>query len=247
MLKYLCGEIYRVVHKKSMYIYFGAFAVAYLLLVFIRVGADGAEQIIRDAETLSGLLPAVIGGYLFAAFYTDDLHAKNLTTLIGFGMGKSTIALSKLILMALSGALILSFVPLFMALAYTVFGQAIPAAALGTVYAWALKALLEMVGFSAIAAIVVYGLQRPTFGMVTYLLLSIGLVDQLLAALFRWNVISELAPGLAAHLMSGISFRLLSGVITGETAILAVLEYAIYVVAAIALSVLAFHKKELEF
>jgi ABC-2 type transport system permease protein len=247
MLNYLYGELYRIAHKKSMYIYFGALAVAYLLLVFVRVGADGAEQVVRDAETLFALLPAAIGGYLFAALYADDLNSRTLTALIGFGMGKATIALSKLVLMVLFGSIVFGMVPLFMTLAYTVFGSSVPAAALGTVYAWALKALLETVAFSALAAIVVYGLQRPTFGMVSYILLSIGLVDQLLSVLFRWDAISGLLPGLDSHLVSGISVRILSGIMAGESMALTILEYMVYVIAAIALSVLAFHKKELEF
>ncbi|MDR0501616.1 MAG: hypothetical protein LBG97_10345 [Coriobacteriales bacterium] len=248
MFNYLLGEAYRVLRKKSMYIYFGSFALLYLLLVFIRSGmGNEATQIKQDAETLAAFFPAVVGGYLFAAFYTDDLNAKNLTTLIGFGLGKTKIIIAKLIMVIIFGVLIFALIPVFMWAAFSVFNGAVPLEAFSTLYAWALKALLEAIAFSAVSAIIVYGLQRATFGMVTYLLLSLGVIGQLLAALFSWDLINSIAPNLSEHLMSGITIRIILGMLVGEPLILPIVEYLIYVAIAVALSVLAFKKKELEF
>ena len=167
MIKYLGGEIYRMLHKKSFYLYFGALALGYLMLALIRIGGEGgAEQMLSDAETVFLLLPPVMGGFLFAAIYTDDLNAKNLGTLIGFGMSKAVIVFTKVCLMALFGALLLGLVPLYMAGIHTIMGTSVPAAILGMVYAVGLKALLQIVAYGSVAAIVVYGLQRPTFGVV---------------------------------------------------------------------------------
>jgi hypothetical protein len=230
-----------------MYIYFAAFAVAYFLLTFIRSGGSDAGQLLGDAESFFTVLPAVVGGYFFAALYTDDLNAKNLGTLIGFGIGKAKIVLAKLILMALFSALILLLLPLFMFASYAVMGVVASTDILGSVYIWVLKSLLQIVAFSSVAAIVVYGLQRATFGMVSYLLLALGIVSQLLGMLLDWELISSLLPGLSSHLMAGISLRLVFGILTGGPVLLPVVEFAIYTAIATALAVLAFHKKELEF
>ncbi|MDR2044577.1 MAG: hypothetical protein LBQ15_09485 [Clostridium sp.] len=247
MFPYLRGEIYRLLCKKSLYLYFGAFALAYLLLMFIRMGSSGAEQMLTDAETLFGFLPPVIGGYLFAAIYTDDLNARNLATLIGFGMNKAQIILSKLLLMALFGTVMVGLVPLFMYAAYAVLGTPASFAILGEVSVWGLKALMEILAFASLSAAVVYGLQRATFGMVTYLLLALGIVSQLLEALLNWDMVSGLLPGLSRHLMAGILLRTLVGILTGESVLLPASEYVVYVAVTVVLSSLAFHKKELEF
>ena len=115
------------------------------------------------------------------------------------------------------------------------------------VYAVGLKALLQIVAYGSVAAIVVYGLQRPTFGVVAYLLLALGVVSQLLSALLRWEPIQDALPGLADHLMTGISLRIQTGIVLGHSILAPVAEYLIYVAATLALSVGAFHKKELEF
>ena len=247
MLNYLRGEIYRMLHRTSMYGYFPGFAVAYFLLVFIRIGGSAADQMLLDAQTLFMLLPAIVGGCFFAALYTDDLQARNLGTLIGFGISRTKIVLAKLILTALFSAAVLALLPLLMFASFAVLGVIPTADILGSVYIWALKALLEIVAFSALAAIVVYGLQRATVGIVTYLLLALGIVSQLIGALLNWDLISSLVPGLSTHLMSGISLRVITGILTQGPVLLPLLEYLIYVAVAAALSILAFRKKELEF
>jgi hypothetical protein len=247
MFNYLRGEIYRLLRKKSLYIYFGAFALAYILLAFIRMGSGGADRTPKDAASLFTFLPPIVGGYLFSAIYTDDLNAKTLPALIGFGTGKAAIIFTKLILAALFSAVIMALIPLFMCAVNAVFGAGVSFSAFGGVYARGLKAWMETVAFASLSAAAVYGLQRATFGMVTYLLLSLGIVSRLLGALFSWEPINNLLPGLSNHLMAGISLRTLTGLLMSESIAPPIAEYVIYVSAAAALSVLAFRKKELEF
>jgi hypothetical protein len=230
-----------------LYVYFGALAVGYLAVVFIRSGGMAAEGLLADAESLFMFVPVLVGGYLFSALYTDDLHSRNLSVLIGFGMGKGRIVVCKLILMAVCGAVVFGLIPLYMYAVFAVFGHAASASMLAGVYVVALKGLLSTFAFSALSAIVVYGLQRATFGMVLYVLLSLGVVSQLFAVLFSLELISSVIPGLAEHLMSGITLRIMAGLLNGESIISAVVEYVIYVAAAALLSVFAFRKKELEF
>ena len=122
MLKLLRGELYRLIHKKSLYLYFGALAIGYFIISFVRSGEFGAESILSDAGNFLSMLPAFAGGFLFAAIYTDDLNSKNLTALVGFGISKAKIVTVKLILMALLGAVIFGAAPLWLFATHAVLG-----------------------------------------------------------------------------------------------------------------------------
>ena len=242
MINYMRGELYRLLHKKSLYLYFGALALGYALVAFVRSGGFGEDSLLGDASNFFGYLPALAGGFLFAAVYTDDLGAKSLATLVGFGMGKTKIVLSKLLLMALSGAMIFALVPLLHCGVYAALGCAVNGGALGMIYALALQALLATLGYAALAGVMVYGLQRATFAFVLYILLAFGIVGGLLA-----TVLKMFLPNVGEHLLSGITLRIFSGVTGGGPLALPIIEYAVYAAAAAALSAIAFNKKEMEF
>jgi len=76
MLRLINGEIYRLLHKKSMYIYFCSLAAGYFLIAFIRSGGLNAQSIVNDAFNFFNFLPAIAGGFLFSTIYTDDLTRK---------------------------------------------------------------------------------------------------------------------------------------------------------------------------
>ena len=242
MLNYLRGELYRLLHKTSLYVYFGALLVGYLLIVYIRSGGFTAASVVNDAITFFNFLPALAGGFLFAAIYTDDLNSRNLTVLVGFGMGKARIVLTKLIVMILLCAVIFGLAPLIHCAAYAVFGWSAQMGDWQMVYAVSLKYLLMTLAFAILSAIVVYGTQRTTFSVVCYILLAFGVISGLMSVL-----LNTFAPDLIAHLISGITDRIILGIISGGSLILPTIEYGVYTLVAIAFSVLAFHKKEMEF
>jgi ABC-type transport system involved in multi-copper enzyme maturation permease subunit len=247
MLNYMRGEFYRMLHKKSMYIFFCAFAALYALFFLVRSGKLEAQDILGDAKLVSAFLPAVFGGFFYASFYTDDLNSKNLATLVGYGLEKHKIVLSKFILMALFSTALFGLAPIFMATLFALIGAAPASAAFGAVCASVLAALLSAVAFAALAGIAVYGLQRGTFAMVLYVLLALGFVSSLLSMLLNGAIVQGFFPGIETHIMSAITDRIEQSLASGQLEILALAEYAIYVAAALALSVFAFHKKELEF
>ena len=242
MLKLIRGEIYRMLHKKSMYIYFASLAAGYFLLAFIRSGGFKAESVVNDAVSLFSFLPALAGGFLFSAIYADDLGSKNLITLVGFGVSKARIVMAKLILTLLFGSVAFALAPPYHCAVYALLGQAVTESAMASVYAVALQYLLTTIAFSVLSGIAAYGSQRATFAIVLYFLLAFNVVGSLLAVTLR-----TFAPGLAGYLISGIAARILMGVIGGGAIIPPVFEYVIYVAAAAALSVAAFHKKQMEF
>ncbi|MCL1982266.1 MAG: hypothetical protein FWG53_04135 [Clostridiales bacterium] len=247
MLKIINSEIYRLLRKKSMYVYFCSLAAGYFLVAFIRSGGFGPQSIVSDAFNFFNFLPVFAGGFLFSAIYTDDLSAKNLTLLVGFGTGKATIVLAKLILTALCGAAVFALAPLLLYVAHAALGWPAAAGTMATVCAVSLKYLLATLGYSALSGIAVYGLQRTTFAMVLYVLLALNVVSGLVTVLLV-NVFGErLAQILTSCLLSGITDRILGGIISGGPIAPPAVEYVAYLAIAAAVSIAAFERKEMEF
>jgi ABC-type transport system involved in multi-copper enzyme maturation permease subunit len=242
MLKLIQGEIYRVLHKKSMYVYFGVLAIAYILLAFIRSGGFSETAIVKDAITFFSFCPALVGGFLFAAIYSDDLNSKNLITLVGFGIGKTKIVLAKFMLAILFGMVCFGIMPLFHSAVYALFGYTATASQIAMLYAVSLKFLLMTLAYCTLSSIVVYGLQRATFAVVAYILFSFSVISTLLIA-----VINILGLDFYSHLFSGITDRIMTGLVSGGPLISPVIEYCAFVLMAVAFSALSFSKKEMEF
>ena len=242
MFKLLRGEIYRLLHKKSAYIFFGALALGYFFIAFIRSGGFNEESVLSDAVNLFMFLPPVAGGFLFSAIHTDDLNSKNLTVLVGSGINKIKIVIAKLILTVLSGAVVFSLAPLYHCAVYALLGQTATADIMKSVYIVSLRYFLLSTAFATVSGVAVYGLQRATFAIVLYVLLAFNVVGGLLASALR-----TFAPGLASYLASGIADRIITGIMTDAPIVRPVIEYIIYLSVMTALSVIAFHKKEMEF
>ena len=247
MLKVLNGEIFRLLHKKSMYIYFCSLAVGYFLIAFIRSGGFNEQSILDDAMNFFNFLPALAGGYLFSAIYTDDLTAKNLITLVGFGMNKARIVLVKFILTALFGAVIYALAPLLLYVVHAVFGWTATAGTMTTVYAVSLKYLLTTLGYSVLSGIAVYGLQRTTFAMVLYILLAFNVIGGLVTVFLVNMLGANLATHITNRLLSGLTDRILTGLASGTSLTAPIIEYVIFIAIAAAVSIMAFNKKEMEF
>ena len=195
-----------------------------------------------DASTFFNFLPALAGGFLFSAIYTDDLNSKNLTTLIGFGMSKAKIVVSKLILMVLFGIIVFGLAPLFHCAVYSVMGCPVSPSMLSIIYTVSLKYLLMTLAFTTLSGIVVYGTQRTTFSFVMFILLAFGVISGLIM-----TALNTFSPALASFLITGITDKIINAIIGSGSLAVPVIEYIIYVVIAAALSALAFNKKEMEF
>jgi len=59
--------------------------------------------------------------------------------------------------------------------------------------------------------------------------------------------LNTFAPSLIKHLISGITDRILAGLVYGNPLIQPAIEYVVFVLIAAALSLMAFYKKEMEF
>lgn len=239
------GEAYRLFHKRNMYLYLGAVFIGYLLIAFMRSGGFTASSVVDDAGNLFQLMPALLGGYFFTSLYSDDLTSKNLITLVGYGTSRTRIVLTKLALMALfTAASFAVLVGLHLGI-YALLGAAATGPAIHAVLAFAVQAALATLGFAAVASVVVYGLQRPTFAVVTYFMLAFSVVAMLINA-----ATSMLNIDLSGHLISGTTSQIMAGLVVPGAAgsIMAPgLELLGYLALATAAALYLFKNREMEF
>ena len=240
-VRYLRGECYRLLRKKSLYAYYAALAACYALVTYVRSGGFGPGSVVGEAINMSNFLPVLAGGVMFAAIYADDLGARNLTVLVGFGLGRLRIALSKLIIMAASVAVMYALVPVVHVAMFRLLGWPASPGDWAMIYAAMAKHAASTMAFAALSAVLAFGTQRATFAIVAYTLLAFGIVGGMAAA-----GLNAFAPGLSDHLMSGISDRVMVGLLGDGPLATPLAEYAAYVAAAFAASVAAFHRKEME-
>jgi ABC-type transport system involved in multi-copper enzyme maturation permease subunit len=247
MFNYLRAETYRLLHKKSLFIFLAIITIGYLLIIFSRSGNLSEALILKDVDLFT-LLPPLVGGVLFAAIYTDDLNSKNLSTLVGFGLAKIKVVATKFILATAVSALLFGLVPLVMYLAYTVLGCPVSGQTMVRIYLAILRYFLLTVSFMALSGVVVYGLQRSTVAIVTYVVLSLGMIAQLLKMLFNTHFVTGILPNANQHLPSNIVDQLHANLATGSGPIIWLgTELVIYVIIAIIISTILFNRKEMEF
>lgn len=243
MLDLYRGEVYRLFHKRNMFIYLGLVILGFLGIHFMRSSGYAADSVVTDAGNLFSFLPALLGGYFFASLYTDDLTAKNLITLVGYGTSRTKIILTKLLLMiTFTAAGFAIFTALHLGV-YAVLGIGAQGLALRMVLAIAFQQFLLTIGFALIASVVVYGTQKPTYAVVTFFMLAFNVVTMLV------RMVESMAHvDLSAHLLSGTTSALMLGMVSPGTNVVApVLEFVAYLALAIAASIFVFKKREMEF
>ncbi|MDR2416213.1 MAG: hypothetical protein LBD75_06535 [Candidatus Peribacteria bacterium] len=119
MFNYIKADLYRIFRKKSMYMYFGILAIGYILMLVIFSITEGGK-ILGEISPIFMLVSLFGGGYLFATVYNDDLTAKTLPALIGFGIKRRMIVIAKFIVHTLMtlllclGTLLLIYITLIL-------------------------------------------------------------------------------------------------------------------------------------
>ena len=241
MLNLLRAEAYRMVRKRSMYIYFAVLFIGYCLLIFIRSGGYEADSVVSDASNFN-FFTALAGAFLFSAIYTDDLNSKNLITLVGYGLNKWKIVVAKFILGVVFSMVFFAVLTGIHCGMYAVLGFAPTATMVGWVFAFALKYALMTVVFMSLSSIVAYGFQRTTFALVTYILFGFGIVTSLIKI-----ANSVLKLKLTDYLASTLTDNITLGILTDDAHAAPILGCAAYLIVAVVLAAVAFNRKEMEF
>lgn len=101
MINYIKGELYRLSHKKSSYIYytaiFGGF-IALIALIFMTGGTfDKNDLFDIGGQILISMFAPFIGINVFMNVYNDDISAKTISNTLNSGISKGQYVISKFI------------------------------------------------------------------------------------------------------------------------------------------------------
>ena len=239
MLNLIKADAYRILFKKNFYIYFISLFVLYCLILLFQSNSLTEAGIISQANSIFTFLTLIGGGYLFATIYNDDLNAKSLPALIGFGKKRITIIISKLILTIIISSIVflLGYVTLY--LSFMALGLNIDQSTNIALIKIMFTNLLKLWAFCNIVSILVYGTQKATTSIVIFVLLAANIISQLLFVLFSQF---KGTIDLTVYLISPIVNELVNNV-----SIQTITPYIIYNALFIALAYVMFRKKDLEF
>lgn len=247
MLNYIHAELVRIRSKKSIYLYFLICFAFYAFTLFMRSSSLTDTSVLREAvDFLSTILPIFAGTILFSVIYNDDLTAKTLPQVVGFGLPRHMIILAKFIILLI--VTLITFIigyllynALFFALGFNSIEHAL------NVIPILVTPFLMIIAYSLIASVVVYGTQRATMSIVAFLVFATGLVPSLLSMLFSSSLVTNLVGNVSPYLLTNLIREMGSNLLDHKLVFTQPLLVVLYFIVFIAVSMLVFNKKELEF
>lgn len=239
MTNYIKAELFRIRNKKNTLKYFIILFIMYLLTVIIR---SSSLNVLSEGSMIFGMFTVFIGGTIFATVYNDDLSNKTISQAIGFGNERRNIIFSKIIVLTITTIIIyiLGFIVfniIFFAIGKNSYDEVIKL--LNPFF----NSLIVTIGFSLLSGIVAFATQKPTYSMVSYILLSVGVVKQIVFLISGGSFIKDLFGDINRFTLSRATGNVLSDNITVFNIVIILL----YIVVPLVLSTITFNKKELEF
>lgn len=253
MINYIKADVYRLFHKKSLYIYYSALAILFLFITYMMSDILTAQNAVDYTAGILRFLPVLFGGFIFAAVYIDDLIAKSLPQILGFGINKTFILFSKIIISTLINILFLLLALLIICMSFMAFGVKIDNI-MDIMLKMLIRPVLLTTVYIAVASIAAFGTQNTAVAIIVYLFFSSGLVDFLLNELLRLEYIRMAASTDIRHYflytIEAIVYEIDDMIFLPNYysfSIIPVIQYIIFLIITLFLSVLAFDKKEIEF
>ena len=244
MFNYIRGELYRITHKKSSYIYFSIlFVLFFVLMLLIKTIADlDKENIIFVTQVIIASFSFYfIGIPVFMSVYTDDFSAKTLSSAISAGVGKLKLIISKFIVEAIYLCVVYLFGLLAFFLMYLLStGFQIPSAEdFQTLGITTMLSFLSILGFSAISSILAFLSQRTSLAIIMYILIGSGVVHLILNLL---TLLHEFFETISEWTLSG---RLTSAQASQSVTKEFLLVFGIYLLVSIGVNYWILREKEI--
>ena len=253
MINYIKAELYRLFRKKSLYIYYSVLAVLFLIVTYMMDDVLTPQNAVDYTQGILRFIPVLFGGFIFAAVYIDDLTAKSLPQAIGFGINKTAILFSKIIVSTLINIVFLIAALLIMCAAFIAFGVNI-AGIIDIMLKMLIRPVLLTAVYMAVGSIASFGTQKIPAAMTVYLFFSSGLVDYLLNELLRLEFIRmTLMTDIRRYFLytvEAVADEIDDMLFFGNYysfSVVPFIQYAIFLIITLSLSAWAFNKKETEF
>lgn len=251
MFNYIRSELYRISHKKSFYLFYGILTLGFLGVMAISQITDfRGESLVQFAYLLISMSIVIVGTQVFITVYNDEISAHTLASIIGQGISRTVIILSKIIVMFITTLVAYIWLGLVFFAMYLVINKGFPAtdfSYLSKILVLGMIAVLVVVGFASITSIVTYGFQKTSISVTFMVLVMTNFFDSMLSLLSSIGVIHDLFGDLSRFTFMTAQANLTNGILVNTINTGAVLQMAAWFIGSIIVAVLVFRKKELEF
>lgn len=249
MLNYWKADAYRIVRSLSFWVMTLLSIVVYIAGVFMVSGPHYSVDSHGSIIAVVGTMAAIFTGLgIYNTLYSQDIKAGAMRVAIGRGTGRSRIVVAKfietIVVTVLAGAVLycaLMYLPL-------IFGIGTADSLTRITLIVVLQFALETIMFSSLASIVSMARQESVTATVIYVLLAVGVFDQILSLVLSTEFVTNLIGDITGYLPQTLSMTLgsqFSG--SAAVSVTSVIVYLGYMVVSLLLSSWVFSKKELDF
>jgi len=238
MLNYIKAEFYRIFWKKGMYIYFGSLIMLMLLGVYLgasNITLSGIKNVTIVSFTLFG---TAASAYLLSVVYGDDFAAKTLANVVGFGVDRWVIVVTKFLLNVIMSMLSFFITASIFCLMLMLIGLQLDVERVKDIFGVVTIVVLRGIAISTIASVIAYAFQRGAIAIVVFIMISVGFFTQIIAFVLDKLNLSDLSK----YSIDAI-LRQITTTINVET----VLPYVVYVTVFTILAMIVFQQKDLDF
>ena len=193
--------------------------------------------------------PLLTGIPIFSAVYSDDFKSRSMQTAIGFGITRPKIIWARFfegMLLLIETGIIYSVVLVLMDILNGVKADDIRKTLLNDLWIRDFKIL----GFLCLSLIIVYGTQKPTGGLVLFILLIAGVFGTMISAMDLIPFFDKHDIQPSKYFPSGVINSLQDAINDGKVGKIVLLSLAFavcYIIVPVFISIGIFDKKELDF
>lgn len=206
MLNYIKQELYRITHKKSMYIYYGSLILAFGILMLVGSNMDASSFLELLGTYMMVIVAVFVGGQVFASVYGDDVSSKSLGLAVSSGVSRTQIVLGKLIVAVLLLISIFTILGLVSVGIYLLYGGNFnPQDQIMIQYILfkTFVTILMLLAFMSLSSIVLYLTQNATVSNVLLILFIMQFVLMLLSLISMGiPYLNDLIPYTVSNTMS---------------------------------------------
>lgn len=245
MINLIKADLYRYSKKKSLLVLLGLFSA---LLLFVYFQVNDKETTVMFLTELIKMAPMLIGIYLFSIIYGDDLRAKSSQSSIGFGYSRTSIIISKLISGIIMTCLIFVYVMINYTLMAFIFSLNINSDVRTMMGHNFILSLILIISFFSLASVLAFLTQKSTLGIITYILLTSGFVNNILGLIFKLQIFKSIFKNITDYTVTN-SINTISNLLNTKQSLTLqpVITIIAFLVISTTISIIVYKNVELEF
>lgn len=248
MVQLIKADLYRIFNKKTMYVYVGFCAVAFVgLMLLMNANGMDAKSYPTFVSVITNFMGLFVGTFVVALVYNDDLKSKSLQSAIGFGMKRSTLVFTKFGLALIMFAIMVLGYSALVAIMPQVMGYTLEAQTVTIIAGNIMIEVVKIIAYIGLVSVVAFAIQKPTFVTTIFILLATGTFGSLLGLILGQGFMIKIFGNLMQYtptVMGNTYMINLSENVQRFDAIGAILIYALV---GLVVSAILFKNKELEF